>query len=190
MANFQDPPTYAEVVLVDEITKRPAFNPIWLKWFLEVAAFISASGGGGGGGANHNDLTGLQGGASAQFYHLSSTDFSNLTGTTFAPAGRISGAQSAIASANNLVLSLGNYAPVSGATQINLISATGWAGGSKVTLKFASNPLVKHNQAVSGVNKPIMLAGAVDFATSANDTLSLVYDSIDALWYETGRAVI
>ena len=105
---------------------------------------------------------------------------------------RACGAQgTAVTAANNMTLgNLGNYFQISGATQINLLVSTDWQGGSVVILKFNSNPVVKHAQTVSGVNKPIMLAGAVDFATSANDTLTLVYDSTDAVWYETARAVI
>lgn len=54
MIDFQPPPTYAEVILNDEITGRPRFNPIWLKWFLDLTHLITISGGGGGaiGGAS------------------------------------------------------------------------------------------------------------------------------------------
>ena len=46
MSTFQPPPTYADVVLVDPQNKMPArFNPIWLKWFLDLSKNI------GGGGA-------------------------------------------------------------------------------------------------------------------------------------------
>jgi len=63
-----------------------------------------------------------------------------------------------------------------------------WQAGSVVTLIFASTPTVKHNQAVSGANKPILLAGAVDFVASANDTLTLVSNGTS--WFEVARAVI
>lgn len=96
-----------------------------------------------------------------------------------------------LTAANNLTLgSDGNYFQVDGATQINLILNTDWQGGSVVTLKFNSTPTVKHNQAASGNNKPVLLAGAVDFVASASDTLTLRYDSTDAAWYEMSRAVI
>ena len=45
MALLQPPPTYAEVILLNEQTKQGSFNPIWLKWFLELAQSINASGG-------------------------------------------------------------------------------------------------------------------------------------------------
>ena len=46
---YSPPPTYAEVVLVDETTGRSRFNPIWLKWFLDLAQQLGAAGAGGGG---------------------------------------------------------------------------------------------------------------------------------------------
>jgi len=96
-----------------------------------------------------------------------------------------------LTAANNLVLGTdGRYFQVDGATQINLIDNTAWRGGDLVTLKFNSAPTVKHNQAASGNNKPILLTGAADLVASANDTLTLRYDSTDAAWYEVGRAVI
>lgn len=69
---FPPPPTFADVVEVDRVTGKPRFNPVWLRWFLEVAGFVSDSGGAGGGAANHNDLSGLQGGAAGDRYHLTS----------------------------------------------------------------------------------------------------------------------
>ena len=116
----------------------------------------------------------------------------NVFHGSISTSGRALGAQgAAVASANNLTLGAdGNYFQITGATQINLLVSTNWTGGSEVTLKFNSTPTVKHNQGVSGVNKPILLAGAADFVATANDTLSLIYDSTDAVWYETSRAVI
>lgn len=70
MADFLQPPTYAEVVLFDKDGKKPRFNPIWLDWFLRLTQFINDSGG--GGGVAHNDTTGLQGGTANQYYHVTS----------------------------------------------------------------------------------------------------------------------
>jgi hypothetical protein len=98
---------------------------------------------------------------------------------------------SVVTAANNLSLATtADYFQVDGATQINLIASTGRIGGSIVTLKFNSTPTVKHGQATSGVNKQIKLAGAADFVASADDTLTLRYDSTDSVWYEMSRAVI
>lgn len=51
MATFQPPPTYAEVVLYDknatdpeQLIRSAKFNPIWLKWFIDVAAGLGVFG--------------------------------------------------------------------------------------------------------------------------------------------------
>lgn len=36
------PPTYADPVLVDPVTKKGGFNPIWLNWFLQLATWLSS----------------------------------------------------------------------------------------------------------------------------------------------------
>ena len=97
----------------------------------------------------------------------------------------------ALTAANNLALGTdGCYFHVDGTTQINLIDNTGWPRGAVVTLRFNSTPTVKHNQAASGTNRPILLAGGSDFVASANDLLTLRYDYTSDGWYEMSRAVI
>lgn len=97
----------------------------------------------------------------------------------------------AVASANNLTLgSDGNRFQITGTTQINLIDNTDWQGGSIVTLHFQGAVTVTHNTAASGNNKPIMLSGAANFSATANDQLTLQYDSTDSKWYEIARTVI
>lgn len=44
MSNFQPPPTWAELVLVDEKTNKGTFNPIWLNWFIGLTQGVSSSG--------------------------------------------------------------------------------------------------------------------------------------------------
>lgn len=46
MADFQPPPTYSEVILVDEKTGKAAFNPIWLKWFIDLVGNLGPGGAG------------------------------------------------------------------------------------------------------------------------------------------------
>lgn len=69
MADFQPPPTYAEVILIDEDSRHASFNPIWLSWFLDLVEVLNSAGGGSG-SLEHNLTTGLQGGTANQFYHL------------------------------------------------------------------------------------------------------------------------
>lgn len=81
MADFQPPPTWAEVVIIDPRTKNARFNPVWLKWFVDLVGIINASGGGGG-TVTHNLLAGLQGGTANQFYHLTATQDSLVAAIT------------------------------------------------------------------------------------------------------------
>lgn len=71
MAVFQPPPTWASPILIDERTKQSQFNPVWLKWFLDLVGVINESGGGSG-AIQHNDTASLQGGTANQYYHLTS----------------------------------------------------------------------------------------------------------------------
>lgn len=88
--------------------------------------------------------------------------------------------------ANNLTLAIdGNWFPITGTTQINLIDTTNWQAGSVVTLRFSGALTVKHNQVGSGSFAPILLSGSVDFAAGANATLTLGLDN--GTWYEVGR---
>lgn len=88
MSTFQPPPTWALPVLVDERTKEGQFNPIWLKWFVDLAQVLSSFGGGSG-SADHNMLSNLQGGTTNQFYHLSQAQHAALIALEPFPVGSI-----------------------------------------------------------------------------------------------------
>lgn len=78
-SRFPPPPTYAEPTIVDEKTKKASFNPIWLKWFLDVAQGIEDATTQLRNGLNHDNLLNLQGGiAPNEFYHLSAAQASDL----------------------------------------------------------------------------------------------------------------
>jgi hypothetical protein len=47
---FQPPPTWALPILVDEATQKAIFNPIWLKWFVDLTSSLTGTGGGAGTG--------------------------------------------------------------------------------------------------------------------------------------------
>lgn len=97
----------------------------------------------------------------------------------------------AVAAANDLTLGDdGNLFRITGATQINRLVNTNWQGGSQVTLTCVTGFTVAHAQAGGGVNRPIYLNGGVNYVMTANDTLTLKYDSTETAWYEIGRAVI
>ena len=88
MSTFQPPPTYALPVLVDEKSGRAQFNPIWLKWFVDLGGALSALGAGQG-SSDHNRLGNLQGGTTNEYFHLTASDYYALTGRTYYPVGSI-----------------------------------------------------------------------------------------------------
>jgi len=92
-----------------------------------------------------------------------------------------------VAAANDLTLNQANSMHISGATQINAITSTGWVAGAEVLLIFDSNPVVKNNTAGGAGTAPILLAGGADFNATANDVLRLFWDG--ANWYEVSRSV-
>lgn len=141
MALFPDPPTYADPVLLDEATGRQQFNPIWLKWFLDVAAFVSASGGGGGGGAAHNSLTGLQGGGTGEEYHFTAAEHTALI-AGFTGTGKLVRETSP-----TIATSLAVTGPITGRDATALIKSStalnngaGAAAGTLLNAPAAGNP--------------------------------------------------
>ncbi len=97
-AKFTPPPTYAAVVLYNEnakdakeLLRSVRFNPIWLKWFLDVAQFITDSGGGGGGGIDHEALSNLQGGSALERYHMTAAEHTLVVNYTHNTLNSIQG---------------------------------------------------------------------------------------------------
>lgn len=84
MADIQPPPTYAEPVLIDEQTGRAKFNPIWLKWFIDLAQTLNESG---GTALSHNDLDSIQGGSASERYHLSAAAAGDVNAIVALAAG-------------------------------------------------------------------------------------------------------
>lgn len=76
MSVFQPPPTWALPIITDERTGRSTFNPIWLNWFLTLAALVDTTG---GSSVEHNLTSGLQGGSTSERYHLRGTQHTELT---------------------------------------------------------------------------------------------------------------
>lgn len=123
---------------------------------------------------------------------LANTFDNGFSTVTITLTGRLKQGQGiAVASANNLAVGTdGNRFQITGTTQINLLDNTNWTGGSIVRLHFQGAVTVAHNQAASGNFKPIMLAGAANFSATADDQLSVQYDTTASKWYEIGRTVI
>ncbi len=145
---FEPPPTYAEVVVFDERGEHPKFNPIWLKWFVDIAAYLTASGGGGV-GVVHNNTTGLQGGTANEYYHFSNAFFTALT-AGFTGAGNIVRQGSptintptltapVLGTATGTKLTLATAAAVI-ATSVNLTNGAGAGAGTILNAPAAGNP--------------------------------------------------
>lgn len=101
------------------------------------------------------------------------------------------GQGASVASANDLTLGAdGNSFLISGTTQINAITTSGWANGSIITLTFGGNITVKYNTAGSAGTAKILLQGATDFNAGNPDILVLkLEDDGTPLWVEIARAV-
>jgi len=78
MSDFSIPPTQTPIAEENE-QKRFLTNPQWLKWFIDVARLLSRAGGGSG-SLQHNSLSGLQGGAANDYYHITSAQSTSLLG--------------------------------------------------------------------------------------------------------------
>lgn len=76
---------------------------------------------------------------------------------------------------------------ITGTATINTIVGAARLAGQQITLIFAASLTVAHN-ANAGAANDIQLAGAANFAATANDTLTLV--SNGTVWREISRAAI
>ena len=130
---------------------------------------------------------GTQASASLRFYTnntlrttIDANGYTNMT-------NRLATAFATVASANNLTLTTGNVFSITGTTQITAITNTNWQAGSQIILIFAGVLTVKNNTAGGANTSPLLLAGGVDFATTANDVLKLVYNGTN--WIEVSRSI-
>lgn len=103
-------------------------------------------------------------------------------------AGWVTKKQNSVAAANDFTATSDSIY-VTGATQINRIAPPPYSSthSTHLTLIFASNPVVKHNQATGGGFNAILLAGSADFSTAANSVLCLAWDSVNSVWQEISR---
>lgn len=90
-----------------------------------------------------------------------------------------------VASTGDLTLGNGNFFTITGNTQINAITTTGWTASSGVVLQFTGTPLVKYNTAGGAGTAPILLPLGQDFQAVANSLLTLIYNGINWIGYPT-----
>ena len=93
-----------------------------------------------------------------------------------------------VASADAITLGAGNYFDITGVTTINHMLTTNWQAGSIVTLQFdASLTVTNAAGGATGDEADFALVSASNFAATAGDTLTLVYDG--TVWREVARSV-
>ncbi len=79
MSRFNPPPTYAEVFEKDPATGEMKFNPLWLRWFVDLVKNMTSAGG--GSVTSVGSGTGLQGGPITGAGTLSIADTAVTPGT-------------------------------------------------------------------------------------------------------------
>lgn len=176
MPTFQAPPTWAEVVLTDPRSGKPKFNPVWLKWFLDVAQVLGTSGGGSG-TIQHNSTGGLQGGGPNQFFHLDLAKYSILS---VADAGVWTPTLTNVTNISSSTAYQSQYLRVGGQVAFSCkVTVTPTGTGSRelgVSLPIPSNFTAQEQCAGSGASAvyPVMCQ-----ADATNDRISVVWSSTD-----------
>ena len=154
MADFQPPPTYALPILVDEKTGKAQFNPIWLKWFVDLAQVLNDAG-----GTVIGDVVGPG----------SSTDnavarWDGTTGTLLADSGVIIDDSNNVSGIVNLTTT-GNVQLGDASADTLTINAGTWTIGSNYTATRAAGTVA------AGSVTPIV--NAVTFTGDAGGTTSI-----------------
>jgi hypothetical protein len=118
-------------------------------------------------------------------YHLGS---SSLRWQHLYLGGLLMGSSASVASASTVTLAT-RFVTITGSTTINHITVAGIPSGTVIILQFSSAPTVTHNAGAPPVSTAaIYLAGSSNFAATANDTLTLVFNG--TVWCETARTAI
>lgn len=101
--------------------------------------------------------------------------------------GRINAAKGAgVASAATITLSDGNFFIITGTTNIDCITTTGWTPGSIAYLDFSGALTVNDSTGGCGANTANVNLSAA-YVTTANDTLTIAFDGTS--WVEIARSV-
>lgn len=80
----------------------------------------------------------------------------------------------------------GNLFTITGNTNIDYITTTGWIPGSEIVLEFTGTPTIRHFTITPPVGaQSIFLSGSTDFVCSAGCILKFIYTG--TLWKELSR---
>ncbi len=177
MATLQPAPTYAEVVIMDEVTKKARFSPIWLKWFLDLTSIINDAG---GTSLAHNDLTGIQGGGAGERFHLTSAQHSLVTaiaGSVWTPTLTNVLNLDASTAFQGQYIRAGNS--VFAACRVDVDPTAAGAVQLGISLPVASNIGAIEDVAGVAFASGIAGQGAAIRGDAANDRAELVYIAVD-----------
>ncbi len=85
----------------------------------------------------------------------------------------------------------GNVFVVTGTTTVNLIGSVNWNNGAEIVLLNTGALTYAHNQAPSGSNYPLMLAGSTNATPAVNTRITLRKINVSGTvsWWETARVV-
>lgn len=118
------------------------------------------------------------------------TNLALLTAGDIQIVGKILGQKNTdVATASTITIPNGNAVTLTGNTNIDYITTTGWTAGSTLILQFTGTPTVNHNTGSVPANTGnVQLMMGLGFSATANDTLTLYYDGTS--WREIARTVI
>lgn len=183
MPNYEPPPTYADVVIVDEVAKRDRFNPVWLKWFLDLATTLGNLGADLN-GVDHNSLGNQQGGSATERYHLTSAQHTSLLALPTLAAGTYTPTRSAESNLDSNVtateaqyLRLGATVTVSG--QFTADPTAAGAASFELTLPVASNLGAVEDLAGVAFAAGVAGQGAAILGSVANNTAVVSWTAAD-----------
>lgn len=179
MSDFQPPPTYAEVVLVDPRTNQGRFNPIWLNWFIGLAQFVNSSGG--SAGVSHNDTGGLQGGvigSPGEFYHLTKAQHDGIVWGTYTPTlTNVLNITASTAHSSQWLQQGNGTILVSGMADVDPTAAGSVQLG--ISLPIASNLTNNWECAGTAFCKDVAGQGAAIIGDAANDRAQMEWIAVD-----------
>lgn len=193
---IQPPPTWASPIIEDERTKETQFNPVWIKWFIDLVNVINVAG---GGAITHNSTAGLQGGQANQYQHLTTTEYNDLqalgrhrslsttyiSGTGTAGADNTAQTVVTVALAGGTLTQVGDRmrvrcywrgdtgSPVTGTSKVNGVTAAATTDAGAATLQITEAWL--HYVDATHANIISMTAGTLNTTISAANVAGFVW---------------
>lgn len=180
MSSFQPPPTWALPILVDERTSLAIFNPVWLKWFVDLTAALPASGAGSVSSVSVVSANGLAGtvatATTTPAITLSTTVTGLLKGNGTAISAAASGTDYAPATSGTSILygnGAGGFSNVTIGTGVafaaGTLSATG--SGGTVTSVTGTAPVVSSGGTTPAISMAAATASVNGYLTSTDWTI-------------------